>query len=165
MPEWSLLSEHERLALVAYVKSFYPEWEKRGAGAPIALPPPPATLGSEKSVARGRELYDMLGCASCHGQSGRGDGESAKTLGPDTWGNPQKPFDFTKGRLKSGPTPQDVYRTFMTGVGGTAMPSYFDIFSEPDGESIFDGDAWNLVSYILSLREPPHATRVKEPHL
>jgi hypothetical protein len=53
----------------------------------------------------------------------------------------------------------------MTGVGGTAMPSYFDIFSEPDDESIFEGDAWNLVSYILSLREPPHATRVKEPHL
>jgi cytochrome c oxidase cbb3-type subunit 2 len=165
MPEWSLLSEHERIALVEYVKSFYPEWEKRGPGTPINLPPPPASLGSEKSVARGRELYDMLGCASCHGDSGRGDGASAKTLTPDSWGNPQKPFDFTKGRLKSGPTPQDVYRTFMTGIGGTAMPSYFDIFSEPDDESIFEGDAWNLVSYILSLREAPHARRVKEPHL
>ena len=33
----------------------------------------------------------------------------------------------------------------MTGVGGTAMPSYADIFAEPDGENIREGDAWNLV--------------------
>lgn len=154
MPAWNLLSEHERLALVAYVKSFYPEWSARGPGTPILIPEPPDTLGSEESVERGRELYELLDCAACHGVSGRGDGESAKNLPPDTWGNQQKPFDFTKGRLKSGPTVKDVYRTFMTGVGGTAMPSYRDIFAEPDGEYIFEGDAWNLVSYILSLRQP-----------
>jgi hypothetical protein len=33
------------------------------------------------------------------------------------------------------------------------MPSYYDIFAEPDGEFIEDGDAWNLVAYVLSLRE------------
>ena len=32
------------------------------------------------------------------------------------------------------------------------MPSYADIFAEPDGENIREGDAWNLVSYVLSLR-------------
>jgi mono/diheme cytochrome c family protein len=165
MPQWSLLSERSRIAVIEYVKSFYPEWGERGAGTPIYIPPPPKSLGSEASVARGRELYDLLGCASCHGDKGRGDGPSAKTLSPDIWGNPQKPFDFTQGRLKSGPTPQDIYRTFMTGVGGTAMPSFYDIFSEPDGENILEGDAWNLVSYILSLRQPPYASIVKEPHL
>jgi hypothetical protein len=73
-------------------------------------------------------------------------------MAPDSWGNPQRPFDFTKGALKSGAAPEDVYRTFMTGLNGTAMPSYADVFDEPDGESIRPGDAWNLVSYILSLR-------------
>lgn len=34
------------------------------------------------------------------------------------------------------------------------MPSYGDIFAEPDGELIFEGDAWNLVAYIPSLRQP-----------
>jgi len=82
-----------------------------------------------------------------------GDGPSARTLPADTWGNPQKPFNFTKGRLKSGAEPQDVYRTFMTGLNGTAMPSYEDIFASPDGENIKDGDAWNLVSFVLSLRK------------
>jgi mono/diheme cytochrome c family protein len=154
MPDWALLSERERIGVIQYVKSFYPEWNQRGAGTPIALPPPPATLGAPAAVARGLELYQMLECTTCHGSSGRGDGPSAAQLPPDVWGNPQRPFDFTKGRLKSGPTVQDIYRTFMTGVGGTAMPSYADIFGEPDGENIREGDAWNLVSYILSLRAP-----------
>lgn len=154
MPEWSLLTERERLAVIQYVKHFYPEWDSRGPGTPIYVPPPPATLGSADAVARGHDLYALLECSTCHGAGGHGDGPSAAGLQPDAWGNPQKPFDFTKGRLKSGPTPQDVYRTFMTGINGTAMPSYYDIFAEPDGDNIRDGDAWNLVSYILSLRAP-----------
>ncbi len=152
MPEWSLLSERERWALIAYVKGFYPEWATRGAGVPVVLPPAPPTVGTAESVARGRELYDELGCATCHGDTGNGDGPSAATLEPDVWGNPQHPADFSRGRIKSGAGPEDVYRTFMTGLNGTAMPSYYDIFAEPDGESIRAGDAWNLVSYILSLR-------------
>jgi cytochrome c oxidase cbb3-type subunit 2 len=158
MPDWTLLSERERLAVIEYVKGFYPDWQQRGAGAPIFIPQPPATLGSPESVSRGRELYQMLECSTCHGDTGRGDGPSAQQLSPDMWGNPQKPFDFTKGRLKSGPTAQDVYRTFMTGLGGTAMPSFADIFGEPDGENIREGDAWNLVSYIVSLRAPATPT-------
>lgn len=153
MPEWSLLPERERHAVVEYVKTFYPQWDERGAGSPITIPNPRATLLAPESVARGRELYEALDCGRCHGPTGLGDGPSAKTLEPDAWGNPQKPFNFTKGALKSGGAPQDVYRTFMTGLNGTAMPSYADVFDEPDGESIKPGDAWNLVSYILSLRQ------------
>jgi cytochrome c oxidase cbb3-type subunit 2 len=154
MPEWSLLTERERMAVIAYLKGFSPEWAKHGSGESVFIPKPPATLGTPESVARGKELYDMLGCRACHGVSGRGDGPSAKTLDPDVWGNPQKPFDFTSGRLKSGPAPQDVYRTFMVGVGGTAMPAFGDVFQNPDGETFRKGDAWHLVSYILSLRAP-----------
>jgi len=152
MPEWSLLTERDRLAVIEYVKAFYPEWDARGAATPIFVPKAPPSIGSPEAVARGRELYQMLECSACHGATGRGDGPSARTLPPDVWGNPQRPFNFTKGRLKSGAEPEDVYRTFMTGLNGTAMPSYYDIFAEPDGENILEGDAWNLVSYILSLR-------------
>jgi cytochrome c oxidase cbb3-type subunit 2 len=154
MPEWSLLTERERIAVIEYLKGFSPEWAKRGSGPPIFVPSPPPTLGSPESIARGREVYENLGCRACHGDQGRGDGPSALTLQPDVWGNKQKPFDFTSGRLKSGPNPQDVYRTFMVGVGGTAMPAFGDTFNAPDGESIKDGDAWHLVSYVLSLRAP-----------
>ncbi len=155
MPDWPLVPERDRLAVIQYVKTFFPEWKTRGPGKSIFLPEPPDTLGSPESVARGKVLYTLLECTACHGETGKGDGPSAATLDPDAWGNKQKPFDFTKGRLKSGPSPKDVYRTFMTGVGGTAMPSYADIFGEPDGENIKEGDAWNLVSFVLSLRTTP----------
>lgn len=158
MPEWSLLPERDRLAVIQYVKTFYPEWQQREAGAPIYIPNPPATFGSQEAVTRGRQLYEMLECTTCHGQSGRGDGPSAATLDADAWGNKQRPFNFTRGRLHSGPTVKDIYRTFMTGIGGTAMPSYADIFGEPDGENIKEGDAWNLVSYIVSLRSTNQPT-------
>ena len=158
MPEWSLLTERERVAVIQYIKGFSPEWAKRGSGQPIFIPAPPATLGSPESIARGREVYQNLGCRACHGEHGRGDGPSAATLQPDIWGNKQKPFDFTSGRLKSGPNPQDVYRTFMVGVGGTAMPAFGDTFNAPDGETFKEGDAWHLVSYVLSLRAPSATT-------
>lgn len=152
MPEWELLPERERWALVSLVKEFFPEWADRGSGTPIPIPPPPADLESPERIARGQVVYETLECGTCHGPEGRGDGPSAKTLPPDAWGNPQKPFNFTKGKLKSGGAPEDVYRTFMTGLNGTAMPSYYDIFAEPDGEYIQPGDGWNLVAFVRSLR-------------
>ncbi len=159
MPEWSLLPERERWALVERVKAFYPEWATQGSAEPIAIPRPPASLSTPEAIARGQEIYALLECSTCHGASGRGDGPSAATLAADAWGHPQKPFDFTKGRLKSGGAPQDVYRTFMTGLNGTAMPTYQDIFAAPDGENIREGDAWNLVAYVLSLRTPAAPAR------
>jgi len=163
MPDWSLLGERERWALVAYVKHFYPEWRERGGARPIAVPAAPSWLSDPEAIARGKELYALLECTACHGESGHGDGASAATLPPDAWGHRQRPFDFTKGRLKSGAAPEDIYRTFMTGLNGTAMPSYYDIFAVPDGEYIHDDDAWRLVAYILSLRGPSAAAKGATP--
>jgi mono/diheme cytochrome c family protein len=153
MPSWQLLPERERRAIVAYVKTFVPDWSERGAGRVVHVPSRPSFVGTPDSVSRGQQVYELLECATCHGATGQGDGPSAKTLAPDTWGNPQKPFNFTQGRLKSGGDPEDIYRTFMTGLNGTAMPSYEDIFAAPDGDSIREGDGWHLVSYVLSLRK------------
>ena len=58
MPEWSLLTERERWAVIAYVKGFFPEWTAR-AGEPIFIPKPPASSARPESVARGRELYEI----------------------------------------------------------------------------------------------------------
>ena len=152
MPRHTLVPEQERVAVVQYIKSFSDRFSTEGPGEPIVVPNPPESLGTVASAERGRTVYDLLECGNCHGATGQGDGPSSKTLVADAWGNPQKPFNFTRGWLKSGPTPKDVYRTFMTGINGTAMPSYADIFANPDGEYIKDGDAWHLISYILSLR-------------
>ncbi len=158
MPAWPLLSERERRAVVAFIKTYYPDWQSEGPGQPIYIPSPPEFTGSQASIVRGRELYELLDCAKCHGDQGRGDGESANDLDPDIWGNRQRPFDFTSGPLRGGSRFEDIYRTFMTGVGGTAMPSFADIFAEVDGEYILEDDAWNLVSYVWSLRRSTQRT-------
>ncbi|MFQ5752175.1 MAG: c-type cytochrome, partial [bacterium] len=146
-------SERQRLAVVAYIKTFSKLWQKRKPKPPIFLPEPPDWLGESESVKRGKEVYMLLGCHNCHGETGKGDGSSAETLEPDVWGNRQKPFNFTRGQLKGGPGVKDIYKTFMTGLNGTAMPSYADFFENPPPESpIQKEDIWHLISYILSLR-------------
>lgn len=152
MPRHTLVPEQERIAVIQYIKTFSSRFRTEGAGEPIVLPSPPDFLGTPASVQRGRAVYELLECGNCHGDRGLGDGPSSKTMAPDAWGHPQKPFNFTRGWLKSGPTAKDIYRTFMTGLNGTAMPSYASIFENPDGEYILEGDAWHLISYILSLR-------------
>ncbi len=52
MPEWSLLPERDRLAVIQYVKTFYPEWQQREAGAPIYIPNPPATAKADAGMDR-----------------------------------------------------------------------------------------------------------------
>lgn len=71
---------------------------------------------------RGRMVYLQMGCSSCHGTDGRGTG-ATQTEYTDSWGNLQKPFDFTRGSLKGGNTPEDIYRTFHTGLR-SIMPSF-----------------------------------------
>jgi cytochrome c oxidase cbb3-type subunit I/II len=84
-------------------------------------------------------------CWQCHGESGRGDGPSAPTL-KDNTGLPISPADLTLPlRFKNGARPQDVYRTLMTGLIGTPMPSYADAL-EPE-------QAWDVIFYVLSLSE------------
>jgi cytochrome c oxidase cbb3-type subunit 2 len=132
-------------------EDYYPDWSTRGAAQSITIHRRrPGSVPRRPS--RGRVLFqELLGCSSCHGEAGGGDGPSAATMGPDVWGT-QRPANFTRGIYKSGRRPEDIYRTFMTGLDGTAMPSYYDIFAEPDGESILADDAWRLVAYVLSLR-------------
>jgi mono/diheme cytochrome c family protein len=146
MPAWYPLSPRARQDVIAYIQTLSPRWKAEQPGQPLTIPPEPSHTPA--SVARGRAIYDTQRCGQCHGESGAGDGPSAKTLADD-WGNPDPPFDLTKGHMKGGPTGEDLYRVFMTGLNGTPMPSFIDTI-KPD-------EAWDLVHYMQSLggRTPP----------
>ncbi len=148
MPGFRHMPEEQRLEVVEYVKSLNPEfWAQLGTSRDVkpletVAPPPPPPLTPER-VARGKQLYADAGCLACHGAGGRGDGESAPTL-KDNRDLPIAATDLTRpSRFKNGARPQDVYRTLVTGLAGTPMPSYADSL-EPD-------QAWDLVYYVLSL--------------
>ena len=123
MPAFPHVSEHDKLAVIQYIKSFYPQWD---AEAPqrklVYVPRPPHDLMNADRVRRGELVYIAAGCASCHGTDGRGTG-ATQVAYTDAWGHPQRPFDFTAGRLKGGDDPEDIYRTFHTGLR-SIMPQY-----------------------------------------
>jgi mono/diheme cytochrome c family protein len=140
------LSESERSAVVQYVKTFSKRFKEETVGQAIPIPRAPSP--NAKLIALGKSNYQEAGCAECHGLDGRGDGPSAKDL-KDDWGNPISPADLSLKPFKSGPEPEDLYRTISTGLNGTPMPSYAD--------ALAPRERWALVSYILSIatREKP----------
>ncbi len=103
---------------------------------------PPAVPATPELIERGRQLYAKQ-CASCHGDTGRGDGTSAFAL--RDWSDAEiRPRDFTTGVFRAGSTAQDLFLRMRTGLNGTPMPA-----SNENDETV-----WSIVHYILSLKTP-----------
>jgi cytochrome c oxidase cbb3-type subunit 2 len=139
MPTWHELPDKDRLAVVAFIKTFSTRWKEEKPEPPLTASPPPA---SAELVARGRELYASAKCWECHGEQGRGDGPSAAQL-KDDLDRPIRPTDFTRGQLKGGATVADVFRTMTNGLDGTPMPSFADTMA--------DDERWAISYFVLSL--------------
>jgi mono/diheme cytochrome c family protein len=140
------LSKAEAAAIVEYIKSFSSRFETEKPGRAVATKPKPSE--SSRLIALGKSKYEEAGCAQCHGRDGRA--ESASTNGlKDDWGEPISATDLTLKPFKSGPNPEDLYRTISTGLNGTPMPSYADVLTPEE--------RWSLVFYIFSIatRERP----------
>ena len=93
-------------------------------------------------VDQGKRIY-LENCTPCHGQSGKGDGEGARSL-------PVRPADHTDGALMG--SRSDAFLHDVIAKGGSAMglssfmPAWQGIFSEPEIE--------DLVAYIRTLALP-----------
>jgi len=152
MPAWQgVLSETQITNLAYYIKTFNDDFAGQyGSPTPVNIPRAPGY--DADNLERGRQVYEANQCSDCHGEQGRGNGKSAPTL-EDDWGFPIRPADLTKRwTFRASPTRQDVYRTFITGLTGSPMPSYEDIPEE---------DRWALVDYIWSLsRDDPEYASV-----
>ena len=145
MPSFAQLSEDMRRQLIAYVKEFSPIF-KDAKPEPVALTPDPGAKAVD--LAKGKKAYGDLGCAQCHGPSGRGNGPSAPTL-VDNWGAPIRPADLTHGfSYRAGSDPKSITLRVLTGIDGTPMPSYADA-AGPE-------DIWQLAYYVQSLQEEPN---------
>ena len=140
MPSWKWIDERSRRDVIAYIKTFAPRFLTESPQPAISIPVDPGY--TPESVKRGAAIYLKLNCAQCHGRQGQGDGPSARDL-KDDWGNPSVPYDLTAGHVRAGEASSDLYRAFMTGLSGGAMPSYDD--------SLDSAGAWDLVHFIQSL--------------
>ena len=87
-------------------------------------------------IEAGKKIYRQH-CASCHGESGGGDGPAASQCVPP-------PADFANGRMKFGSSPEQVYRSITNGITGTMMASY---------RFLDDNDRWAAAHYIRTLMQ------------
>lgn len=134
MPPWFALSERDRWALVAHVKTLSKQFAEDVAPPPIDFGRQPEA--TSKRIAHGQALYKSGGCASCHGDTGHGDGVAAAVMAIP-------PRDFTKGHFHRGSTAADIHASIVTGLDGTPMASFAKVMP-PD-------DLWDVSLYVASL--------------
>jgi len=140
MPTWHELPDKERLAAVAFIKTFSTRWKDETPEPTLQIGDPPKP--TPELLARGKDLYVKAKCFQCHGPGGKGDGPSADEM-KDLAGFPIRPADFTRGQFKGGSSVRDIFRTMSLGLDGTPMPSFADSMSEPE--------RWAISYYVLSL--------------
>lgn len=90
-------------------------------------------------AAEGKKLYEEY-CITCHGETGKGDGEAAYLLLPT-------PRDFAEGKFNRRNTPprnlpsdDDLFKAISDGLLGSAMPPWKDYLTEKE--------RWGLVEYL-----------------
>jgi DMSO reductase family type II enzyme heme b subunit len=142
------LSEDERWQVIAYIKTFAPEFEDPDfdpitTGKVVALPQTRAPYDAD-TIAKGRDVFERAKCWECHGKQGRGDGQKAFDR-EDDWGFPIRIRNVTHPwKIKGGIAVEDIYMRFSTGINGTPMPSFVKALGEED--------RWYLANFIKSLQ-------------
>ena len=68
-------------------------------------------------------------------------------MGKDAWGHDAAAADLTSGMFRGGGRPIDIYRRIYSGISGTPMPGFAQVFAKsPD-------DIWYLVHFIRDMGE------------
>ncbi len=114
-----------------------------------------------ESVQQGRRLFVESSCYSCHGDDATGqtewlspeflaaqataEAQDRVQINLDAWGEPAPAANITSRLLHGGRRPLDIYRRIYTGINGTPMPQFGNLFAEePD-------NIWHLVHYVLHV--------------
>src|SRR6266403_1079970 len=122
MPPWRQLPTEDLRALVAYIHSLH-------------LPSVAPSIPQAANLNEGKSLF-AANCASCHGDTGAGNGPAAGALAPS-------PTNF---HLKK-PTEERAWEVLENGVPGTAMPPWQSQLSADQRHA--------LVEFVRSLYGTP----------
>jgi mono/diheme cytochrome c family protein len=138
------------------------DWQDADKPESVVNPSVPRTPSSPESIASGRKLFlsKDAKCASCHGETARGNGPNTEAFNElpgeppggkksdkpglfDNWGNIVKPRDLTTGVFRGGRRPIDIYRRIHSGIKGTPMQAF--------GTTLKEEQIWDVVNYVLSI--------------
>ena len=129
-------------------------WRWVGAGLTVG-----ALLGSavwlagaaDRDVEAGRQIY-QTNCATCHGESGKGDGPSAT-------GFATKPFNLTEGRLLN-----SLPDEFLVGVVTDGGPAHgLAPTMPPFNRTLSSTQIRQVIAFVRTLAEPAHDPRQALP--
>src|ERR671937_901010 len=91
------------------------------------------------SVEEGKKVY-MQFCASCHGQSGKGDGPAAAALNP-------KPRDHTDRQYMSSLSDDQLFKVIKEGGASVGKSPLMP----PWGPSLKDDQIKDVIAYVRTL--------------
>jgi cbb3-type cytochrome c oxidase subunit III len=128
----ALLTAALPLALAAYGAQHPAESAHQHADAAKLKNP---VAANAESIAAGQKLY-AKNCASCHGESGKGDGKMGAQLKP-------LPSNLTDAEWKHGSTEGEIFTVVRDGVKTTPMKSFKSKMTEHE--------LWDVVNYVRSL--------------
>ncbi len=93
--------------------------------------------GTSTDIEQGSELYAQ-NCASCHGASGRGDGEAGKALNI-------RPVNIA--RFSKMPMASDAYLYWTISEGGVPVKSAMP----PMKSALSEQEIWKIITYLRQL--------------
>lgn len=135
------LSKKDIEKLVTTIKNFAPK-KFQHKRTKISFSKKPSV--TPEKIKRGQRLWKELGCVSCHGNEGKGDG-----LALSGTQQANRPYDLTMTPLRRPTNHNDgitsIYTTLITGIHGTTMPSYVQVASD---------SLWNVAMFVDSIRYP-----------
>ncbi len=101
--------------------------------------------GWAQNQAEGKKLY-VTYCATCHGESGKGDGTAGKAL-------PVRPDDLTKGAEMNRLSDKDLVDIISKGGSGVGKSTFMPAW----GGALNDKQIRDVVAYIRSMAVPPYS--------
>ena len=100
----------------------------------------PALARAEGNGEKGKAVYNKY-CATCHGNTGKGDGPAAAAL------NPKPPRDLTDKAYMDGL--KDDYLVDIIKKGGAALGK--SPLMPPWGAALKDGDVQDVIAFVRGL--------------
>ncbi len=97
---------------------------------------------SAQDSAEAKRLYATY-CSNCHGVSGKGDGQAAKSL-------PVKPANHTDGKVMSQLSDKYLHDIISKGGSGVGKSPFMPAW----GSLLKDQQIRNIISYMRSLSVP-----------
>jgi len=151
MLAWSF-GDRELDALIQYLKTFSPRWQRESAppAAELATAPDPWPTHEPDAIREGERVYHREAlCATCH--------PAYLTTPAPSRPDPLRPValyepahatwalapDFRRHPMRAGASVDDLHRAIAFGLGGTPMPTWQG--------SLPDRSLWALAYYVRSL--------------